>query len=406
MNKAFTLGQIIAGAIVKGFDGLDDETISMLVNEFKREHKDYVYKRDFIPEWDCYLDYQEEKFYLRRDLKHNDKIIVKSKLRDFAGLDVSKFYDELNVHGFVLNKIYEKGGSYRIGFADNIFSKFEQEYVDEMYEWGYFGVDYDEYDVDDNLVFLTQCGKLALFKYLYKEELERFKKELKSRRINEQVLDGYLLNEDLSEIHIWSILNVDKLNQYCNEYGKVFPENSTSEVHFNKIDLSKNSDGSDRKIISDLLTVFDNGHCIYVCHPNHIFNGYPLLTEDVYDINNINWDYINIDKMKDKNDFKEFIIPDEAFKYITKRLQHMLKKSILTNSKRNAYLTVIEQYPIYYQNNYLVRGIIKADVESLYVAFNPEYEQVIPKSNFEKGLRYVGNNTPKVYLKRRNNFRY
>lgn len=50
MNKIFTLGQIIAGAIVKGFDGLDDETISMLVNEFKREHKDYVYKRDFIQE--------------------------------------------------------------------------------------------------------------------------------------------------------------------------------------------------------------------------------------------------------------------------------------------------------------------------------------------------------------------
>lgn len=404
MDKIFTLGQIIAGAIVKGFDRLDDKTISMLVTEFKREHKDYVYKRDFLPEWDCYLDYQEEKFYLRRDLKHDDKMIVKSKLKELAGLDVSKFYDELNVHGFVLNKIYEKGGSYHIGIEENIFSNFEQEYVDEMYEWGYFSVDYDEYEVEDNCVFLSQYGKLALFKYLYKEELERFKKELKSRRINEQILDDYLLSEDLSETHIWSILNVDKLKQYCNEYDRALPENGASEVYFNKIDLSKNSDGSGRKIISDLLTVFDNGHCIYVCHPNHIFGGAPLLTEDVYDINNVNWDYINIDNMKDKNDFKEFLMPDEAFKYITKRLQHMLKKNIGQNSKRNVYLTVIEQYPIYYQNNYLVRGIIKADVKSLYVAFNPEYEQVIPKSNFERGLRYSGNDTPKIYLKRRNNF--
>lgn len=404
MDKIFTLGQIIAGAIVKGFDRLDDKTISMLVTEFKREHKDYVYKRDFLPEWDCYLDYQEEKFYLRRDLKHDDKMIVKSKLKELAGLDVSKFYDELNVQGFVLNKIYEKGGSYHIGIEENIFSNFEQEYVDEMYEWGYFSVDYDEYEVEDNRVFLSQYGKLALFKYLYKEELERFKKELKSRRINEQILDDYLLSEDLSETHIWSILNVDKLKQYCNEYDRALPENGASEVYFNKIDLSKNSDGSGRKIISDLLTVFDNGHCIYVCHPNHIFGGAPLLTEDVYDINNVNWDYINIDNMKDKNDFKEFLMPDEAFKYITKRLQHMLKKNIGQNSKRNVYLTVIEQYPIYYQNNYLVRGIIKADVESLYVAFNPEYEQVIPKSNFERGLRYSGNDTPKIYLKRRNNF--
>lgn len=404
MDKIFTLGQIIAGAIVKGFDRLDDKTISMLVTEFKREHKDYVYKRDFLPEWDCYFDYQEEKFYLRRDLKRDDKMIVKNKLKELSGLDVCKFYDELNVHGFVLNKIYEKGGSYSIGIEENIFSKFEQEYVDEMYEWGYFSVDYDEYEVEDNCVFLSQYGKLALFKYLYKEELERFKKELKSRRINEQVLDDYLLSEDLSETHIWSILNVDKLKQYCNEYDRALPENGASEVYFNKIDLSKNSDGGGRKIISDLLTVFDNGHCIYVCHPNHIFGGAPLLTEDVYDINNVNWDYINIDNMKDKNDFKEFLMPDEAFKYITKRLQHMLKKNIGQNSKRNVYLTVIEQYPIYYQNNYLVRGIIKADVESLYVAFNPEYEQVIPKSNFERGLRYSGNDTPKIYLKRRNNF--
>lgn len=174
MDKIFTLGQIIAGAIVKGFDRLDDKTISMLVTEFKREHKDYVYKRDFLPEWDCYLDYQEEKFYLRRDLKHDDKMIVKSKLKELAGLDVSKFYDELNVHRFVLNKIYEKGGSYHIGIEENIFSNFEQEYVDEMYEWGYFSVDYDEYEVEDNRVFLSQYGKLALFKYLYKEELERF----------------------------------------------------------------------------------------------------------------------------------------------------------------------------------------------------------------------------------------
>ncbi len=36
MDKIFTLGQIIAGAIVKGFDRLDDKTISMLVTEFKR----------------------------------------------------------------------------------------------------------------------------------------------------------------------------------------------------------------------------------------------------------------------------------------------------------------------------------------------------------------------------------
>ena len=271
MDKIFTLGQIIAGAIVKGFDRLDDKTISMLVTEFKREHKDYVYKRDFLPEWDCYLDYQEEKFYLRRDLKHDDKMIVKSKLKELAGLDVSKFYDELNVQGFVLNKIYEKGGSYHIGIEENIFSNFEQEYVDEMYEWGYFSLYYDEYEVEDNRVFLSQYGKLALFKYLYKEELERFKKELKSRRINEQILDDYLLSEDLSETHIWSILNVDKLKQYCNEYDRALPENGASEVYFNKIDLSKNSDGSGRKIISDLLTVFDNGHCIYVCHPNHIF---------------------------------------------------------------------------------------------------------------------------------------
>ena len=105
--------------------------------------------------------------------------------------------------------------------------------------------------------------------------------------------------------------------------------------------------------------------------------------------------------MKDKDEFKEFVIPDEAFKYITNRLKHMSRNNHKQDSDKKLYLAVIERYPIYYQDNYLVRGIIKADNESLYVAFNPEYEQAIPKSNFEKGLRESGDGTPKVYLKRR-----
>ena len=406
MDNIVSLGEIIAGAFYIGFDRLDKRTIDLLVEEFKEEYKDYSYNNDFLKDWYKYLEYHDDKFYLRSDLKlssylEDEKMSVRRKLQELSGSTVSKFYSDLNTYKFLLKKIYKMGGSYPSEYESNIFSKYERVYLDTMYnELGYLNVMHDEFDYGElPTVFLSDYGKVVLFKSIYKEEIKIFKEEMKSRRIDDNLLDDYLLTRDLLEDGIWDILNVDYLKEYCNKYDRAFLEEGAREVYFNKLDLSKNSDGSGKKALTNLFTIFDDGHTIYVCHPNHIFHN--IITPDIEDITNINWDDIDMNKMFEKNDYKEFFMPDEAFRYTAKRLEHMIKSKTKINREGLGHLAVIEKYLFDYSDYYLVRGIIKGDKEALYIAFNPEYENVIPKNIFEKNLRFVGREIPKVYLKER-----
>ena len=114
-----------------------------------------------------------------------------------------------------------------------------------MYEWGYFGVYYDEYDVDDNLVFLTQCGKLALFKYLYKEELERFKKEIKSS-------DILLVNNEIPYNILIESIKYAKEN---NVYVILNPAPAIYNLNENTIETLKDMVKDIKKVNEDIMNL-------------------------------------------------------------------------------------------------------------------------------------------------------
>jgi hypothetical protein len=161
----------------------------------------------------------------------------------------------------------------------------------------------------------------------------------------------------------------------------------------------KRVDFHDKKIftqvMTDLLAVYDN-HCIYVTNPDNLFNG-------SYD-----WDNIDVKKMLDSNDYKTFMSydPREAIKYVHQTLGNdvMKKYRELGRDKAVSYLVVVEEYPFEGEDNYLVRGIIRGDMEGYAFSFNQEYKESIPKDKFEIYSRLDGNeeDLPKVYKKRRN----
>lgn len=146
--------------------------------------------------------------------------------------------------------------------------------------------------------------------------------------------------------------------------------------------------------MSNLLSVWDN-HCIYICHPNHVIN----LNKD--------WDDINIKKMFKINDYKTFISFDyrEAFAYVHKRLGSDVMAQARSKGKDKAvsYLAVVEKYLFEGEDNYLVRGIIKGDINGYSVMFNPEFAKTIPNNIFEKVLRLSDDDSviPETYKKRR-----
>lgn len=169
------------------------------------------------------------------------------------------------------------------------------------------------------------------------------------------------------------------------------------ENEFKRLDL-KNKEESG-KVMKELLDVWNN-NCIYICHPNH-------LDINPDEIINGDWDNINVDKMFEKGDYQTFITfqCDLAYNYLKNRLINDFKMQLAKKDPDNAicYLVVLEGYRYNSEDNYLVRGIVRADRLGMSVAFNPEYEKIIVRNPFEIGLRLGDDerSLPEAYKKSR-----
>lgn len=152
------------------------------------------------------------------------------------------------------------------------------------------------------------------------------------------------------------------------------------------IRLDINDKSSFSKVMDNMLSVWDN-HSIYICHPSHIFRD----CSDFENVEAIDWDCIDVNKMFKKNNYKSFLSFDhrDAFRYVHKRLGSEIMGQAATKGKDAAlsYLAVVERYRLNNKDNYLVRGIIRGDMTGYSIAFNPEYESAIPNDIFEKFLR-------------------
>ena len=164
------------------------------------------------------------------------------------------------------------------------------------------------------------------------------------------------------------------------------------EKDYKRLDM--NDKATFTQEMQNMLDVWDN-HCIYICNPNHLFK------------ENKEWDNIDINKMLEMNDYEKFLTFDfkEAFKYVHNRLGHAVMEEIKDKGRDNAvsYLAVVENYLYEGEDNYLVRGIIRGDINGYSLLFNPEYKLAIPKTSAEAVLRIDGNDEylPEVYKKRR-----
>ena len=137
----------------------------------------------------------------------------------------------LDMEEFLLRKIkyYSK---IQVDIIDNQLCKKQQEELDKLDEKGYLTIYWEEkaiYD-DTKVISLSDYGKLKLFKVDYANEIARFIEELKSMRYDTSLLDDFLLKQDL-EMPIWSILNVEALDKFCNDYDRANLEDGASKSH-------------------------------------------------------------------------------------------------------------------------------------------------------------------------------
>lgn len=252
---------------------------------------------------------------------------------------------------------------------------------------------------------LSNLGKLRIFKIDNEKEIKRFTEMLKSMRYDINLLDDFLIKQDL-DLPVWRVLDLVNLNKFCNDYDRAIAEDGASTINFIRLESDKKTILTDegKKVMQDMLSVWDN-HCIHICHPNHLFAGAKPLTSDVREMTNINWNDIDIERMFRIKEYKTFLTPDcsQAFRYVHSRLGNQIMREISQKNGEDAisYLAIVEQYTFDYEDNYLVRGIIRGDREGYSIAFNPEYQKTIPQSIWEKSLRMSDHEIPSAYLVKR-----
>ena len=139
------------------------------------------------------------------------------------------------------------------------------------------------------------------------------------------------------------------------------------------------------QMMKDMLEVWDAGHGIIICHPNKVFSNKPI-SKSNNDINCIDWLDVTSEFLSSRNDWYVNIYPemDQAWRYIHRRFRH----EIFDNKKiqQPRHLAVVEYDR---SGGCLVRGIFRADEQSIKVAENPIYTEYKPKSIWDKQLRWT-----------------
>ncbi len=329
---------------------------------------------------------------------------AKKKLEAKQGKVMEEYLANLNVEEFVLLKIKELGAvsEYMMGTVFND----EQEKVvnklvddlDVIYVWN-SDVPHDDYQE----IQLTSMGEARVFELQYKEQVEEFRTLLVSSWYDVNLIPDFLRVQDFSK-NVYDILNLDNFLYFCSKYDRCATAPTVSSVIYKRAKYVKDEGFTPeaKEMLNGMLSVWDDGHCIYVAHPNHVFKD-KYLTSDNHDIKQVDWDKVDIEKMKEMDDYKIFIMPDsnDAFKYVHKRLGHQVMKKHQEGVDETSFLVVVERYHIDGEDQFLVRGLIRGDMEGYALGFNPEFERVIPKSIWEKSIRFSGNEVPTPYLVKR-----
>lgn len=252
VKTSLKMEQIIAGALLLGFDRFYSADITLLAKDFLKKNPGYELKN---LDWEyIHTGYEFQYFDLQcickfinikyGEITLKDGLTMKSSETE-NGSDLEKILDQivgdhiriyinnLDIEAFVLRKInIHEFSEWDI---ERLFCDKQQEIMDILYEKGYLTRFWEN---DCKITKLSNRGKVKLFKIDYAEELTRFTEKLKSMSYDVNLLDDFLLKQDL-ELPVWDILNIESLEQFCNDYDRAISEPNVSEVYFEGLERVK-----------------------------------------------------------------------------------------------------------------------------------------------------------------------
>lgn len=395
--------QLIAGAIVK-FERIDPVGLTLLsgglgVNGITLSDGPIV-------DINRYIDIQDGTVSLKEGLTLDSPIgscfTVRDKLDNYQGNKIRNYLNSLNVKNFIMRKIKEYP-SIPVEKKEEYFSQVELSILDELLASGYVTTVWnDEYIPEDFQEYqLTKRAEVELFKEDNADLIADFIIALESVCYDPSLLDDFLMAQNLHDKpqELLTLYNFEIFGSLydCNllSDNALLPEYQS--LHYEQ---GIGYDEESKTLIRDLLGVLESDHSVLICHPNHIFKNKPI-TKGNQTITRINWDNINPLRMLQYGDYGEYVDVNKAYQFAHRRLRHQILPALDQGNKDVVkYLAVVEKYVFDSVDNYVVRGLIKGDANSISIAFNPEYAKTITHDIWSRGLRMGDNNTPELYLKK------
>lgn len=395
--------QLIAGALVK-FEKIDYVGLTLLSGGLGLSG--VTLSDGPIIDIGRYITIEDGNVSLKEGLSLDNTMCgyftLREKLDNYQGDKIRKYLASLNIKNFIMRKIREYP-SIPVEKKENYFSGLEISYLEELLKDGYLTVIWnDDYIPEDFQEYkLTKKGEVALFKEDNIDLLTDFILTLESACYDPSLLDDFLMAQNLHD-QPQELLTLYNYEIFGDLYDRNILSDNADLPQFKPLHYEPKTgyDEESKTLINDLLGVLESDHSVMICHPNHIFKNKPV-TKETPVITRINWDNINPLRMLQYADYGEFVDVNKAYQFAHRRLRHQILPAINNGDKDVVkYLAVVEKYVLDGEDNYVVRGLIKGDISSINIAFNPEYAKTITHDIWSRGLRMGDHNTPELYLKK------
>lgn len=215
--------QLIAGALLK-FERVSSLDISLLSKDFLKRYPNYEFS-------DVELGYLKDSVEVENGIiSLKNGLNIRKRLEQIAGNHIINYFQEFDIEEFILRKIEYYSGV-REERIDTVFCKAQQDEVKKLEEKGYLTTNWQDDVIYDDYreTKLSNYGKLRLFKIDNAKEVKGFIELLKSMRYDITLLDDFFIKQDL-DMPVWSILDLIKLDEFCNCYDRAIHENSTLTI--------------------------------------------------------------------------------------------------------------------------------------------------------------------------------
>ena len=361
--KALYSEQLLSAALTK-FSKVSAIDLAILSAGFQNKYPQFFITYGKVDELKDYVDYKDSTISLKPNLSMDSTL--KEKLSKIAGENIKEYMENLTILEFVLRKL-DYLNEVSMEELKNNSSDIQLDELEKAYCFGLVEV--------NSKIKLSKEGQKFLFKKDNAAKLEDFKAIMEARRYSSDLIEEYLNIVNLKH-PVNVILSIDNFISNVDLFKQNVIEPGAMPLFFKELEENE---------LNSVLSINEK-EAIYIVHPNDIFAGPKVITDQNQEMANINWIYLDIAKIfKSRKFFYTANSEDSSLakEYIKETLRHqnLIKQKIDNKENPQSYLVIVECFDKdHLEDGIRVRCILRYNNPGYTIAYNPDYQEEFKES--------------------------